>query len=229
VAVMRNLNKFLIPTDTGEGLALGDWNLGLGDATVHFRDLKQKLIRYIGAADYVFGCVAWLTDLEILAALRGKRGVSLVIQKEDFLRPDGNSKNFRRDVYDAYTSLPTVERYQFRLGVANELSTSLDPRVQGVRVVGFPRSGDYGPRMHHKFCVFAKHNEELETWHAPHAVWTGSFNWTQSASNSLENAVYIDEPKAAKGFYLEFQQVLALSEPPDWTAAYVAPEWRIGT
>ncbi len=224
-----NLNNELIPTDNGQGVALGDGDLGLGDVTVHFRDLKRKLLRYIDQADYVFGCVAWLTDLDILTALHHKRGVSILIQKEDFLRPDGNSKSFRADIYRAYRALPTVERYHFRLGVAGLLSTNADQLVQGVRVVGVPKVGAYGPRMHHKFCVFANHNNETDTWHPPHAAWTGSFNWTQSASNSLENAVYFDEPKAVKGFYLEFQQVLALSEPPDWSADYVAPEWRIGT
>lgn len=60
-------------------------------ATVFFRDLKTRLIEQINRADYVFGCVAWLTDHDILTALGKKRGVQLLVQKEDFLRPDSDA------------------------------------------------------------------------------------------------------------------------------------------
>ena len=225
---MKNLNECLIPSEDG-GVPLGDWDLGLGDVYTHFRNLKPKLLAHIIEADYVFGCVAWLTDPDILHELSKKRGVCILIQKEDFLRPDGAIKDFHRKIYDAYHSLPSVSRLDFRIGLANDLSRCGDPTMEPVRVVGFKNKGPYGPRMHHKFALFAQHNPNSDRWDFPHTVWTGSFNWTKSASNSLENAVVFRETKAVKGYYLEFQQVLGLSEPPDWTSEYVAPQWRIGS
>lgn len=53
-----------------------------------FRNLKEELIACIKNADFVFGCVAWLTDFDVLAALAEKQGVNIAVQKEDFLRPD---------------------------------------------------------------------------------------------------------------------------------------------
>jgi len=54
----------------------------------HFQDLEGALIRYIAEADAVVGCVAWLTNLNVLRALASKFGVSIIVQKEEFLRPD---------------------------------------------------------------------------------------------------------------------------------------------
>jgi hypothetical protein len=50
------------------------------------------------------------------------------------------------------------------------------------------------PMMHHKFCVGLKGGKPL--W-----VMTGSFNWTASATRSLENVVCITNAKAVQ-FYL---------------------------
>ncbi len=225
-----NLNDVLIPDAQSSGVPLGDWSMGIGDVRVHFRDLKDRLIEYIVAADYVFGCVAWFTDIDILEALTQKRGVSILIQKEDFLRPDSpRFTNHNAKIRELYSQLPTVRRFDFGVGVARLLSQCADQEVGAVRCVGVHQPGPTQPRMHHKFCVFAEHSENLGKFLMPHAAWTGSFNWSATASRSLENAVYFKEQKAVKGFYLEFQQVLALSEPLDWSSEWLEPEWRIGS
>jgi hypothetical protein len=225
-----DLNQVLIPDAMSNGVPLGDWHMGIGDVRVHFRNLKDRLIEYIGQADYVFGCVAWFTDVDILEALAQKRGVSILIQKEDFLRPDSpKHTSHNAKIRELYTKLPTVNRFDFGVGVAHLLSLGSDPVIDAVRCVGVHQPGPTQPRMHHKFCVFAEHSENLGKFTMPYAAWTGSFNWSATASRSLENAVYFKELKAVKGFYLEYQQVLALSEPLDWSSTWVEPEWRIGT
>lgn len=83
----RNLNEQWIRTD-GSGEVLENNNLDTAEVSICFRNVKQCLLACIEEADYVFGCVAWLTDLDVLDALAQKRGVSIVVQKEDFLRPD---------------------------------------------------------------------------------------------------------------------------------------------
>jgi hypothetical protein len=228
-----NLNEEKIRTSEGDGVSLRQYPLGL-DVSVYFRDIKERLIGFIAEADYVFGCVAWLTDYDILAALSEKRGVSIVVQKEDFLRPDspGWSPVDKSGLRNRYELIPGIKRRFFATGVAGELSTHGDPGVEAVRCAGICRSkGGITPKMHHKFAVFckARGDHELDGWALPYGAFTGSYNWSNNANRSLENAVHIRDAKAAKAFYLEFQQVLALSEPLDWTSEYVEPEWRIGS
>ena len=54
----------------------------------------------------------------------------------------------------------------------------------------------------------------------PFAVWTGSFNWTANGTDSLENAVYIENQQVAEAFYNEFAQVFYLSAPLNWDDAW---------
>lgn len=63
----------------------------------------------------------------------------------------------------------------------------------------------------------------------PYAAWTGWFNFTLNAASSLENAVVLREPTLVNAYYREWAQVLAVSEPLDWTAEWVEPDWRIGS
>jgi hypothetical protein len=57
-----------------------------GSVTVHFRDLEQHFLAHIQNAKMVVGCIAWMTSESILRALsQVPDGVSMVVQKEDFL------------------------------------------------------------------------------------------------------------------------------------------------
>lgn len=90
------------------------------------------------------------------------------------------------------------------------------------------------PRMHNKFLIFAKRNNNSELTYdeksiIPYAVWTGSYNITKNASMSFENALYITDLKIVNAFYKEFAQIIALSESLDWFKDWVEPQWRIGT
>ena len=87
--------------------------------------------------------------------------------------------------------------------------------------------------MHNKFLVFCKTLKGDEDGDreviVPKSVWTGSFNFSKNATNSLENAVYIRDEKIAKAYFSEWSQIEGLSEPLDWESEWVAPEWRIGS
>jgi phosphatidylserine/phosphatidylglycerophosphate/cardiolipin synthase-like enzyme len=63
----------------------------------------------------------------------------------------------------------------------------------------------------------------------PVAVWTGSFNPSENAERSFENAVELHDRRIAQAYYKEWSQLLALSEPLDWETTWSAPEWRIGS
>ena len=78
-----------------------------GKVRVFFKNLEDHLIRYVQDVDIVVGCVAWLTSPRILKALSKVKGVSIVVQKEDFLRPDQDPvDNWRKWLNDEYDKLP---------------------------------------------------------------------------------------------------------------------------
>jgi len=109
-----NLNDLLIANADGPDQPLTDPRATSADGLtqVFFRNLEAELLQLIDAADVVVGCVAWLTNRRILAAL-AKKSVAIVIQKEDFLRPDlGANKNWSLELRSQYAQLKcTFNRY----------------------------------------------------------------------------------------------------------------------
>ena len=179
-------------------------NTDIGPIRYIFRDQEAELIKQISRYSSMVGCVAWLTSFPILEAMQGKR-VSIVVQKEDFLRPDiGRTsqdwwKRGVRQRYDALTSAAN-EKSSFcgwghiieRAGYAGCVP------FDAVRCVGLynREKKPAVPRMHHKFLVFGEWSEpgsDAEEYvhpeFIPQAVWTGSFNFTKNARLSLENAM----------------------------------------
>jgi hypothetical protein len=241
-----NLNNWKIETDGDPAVSgeLPDGSFNTKSLAVYFRDIKVPLISMIRQYPYVVGCLAWLTDFDILDELAKKKGVALVVQKEDFLRPDFNVTDrpkWRKQLREKYDALKAgTDRFSYRHTVIPELSTHSDYVVEPVRCVGnYNRDRVPAfPRMHHKFALFCEYEEDIdEDEHysddfgrlVPQAVWTGSFNWTSNASMSLENAIVTTLPHVVHAYWTEFGAVMALSEPLDWTTDWAAPEWRIGT
>lgn len=229
-----NLNELEPETDyqTKGARNIRDNSRASGGTTVYFRNLVERLCEHISNAHLVMGCVAWLTHPKILEALQGP-STAIVVQKEDFLRPDlGASTNWKADLRRRYNSLHcNVARFEFS-NLLSELDTCGDPIITPVRCVGNynKEKSPAFPRMHNKFLIFARvedceHCSEV----VPYAVWTGSFNLTYNAANSLENAVLLTDPEIVRAFYEEYGQIMALSEPLDWESEWSAPEWRIGS
>lgn len=205
---------------------------------VYFKDIESHLIQHIESADVVVGCVAWLTSPTILAALSKKSGVSIIVQKEDWLRPDlDNRENWKERHKSRYARLPSsLTRLDLGLRdtVLREMSYCGDPTIQAVRCVGNHNSEKVAafPRMHHKFIVLCREiavkDDEYKNY-APYEVWTGSFNFTKNAGSSFENAVVLRNATLAKAFLGEYAQVAALSEQLDWESEWIEPQWRPGS
>lgn len=232
----RNLNELLIPNADGPSHPLKDYSTHANNVEVCFRSLDTRLIEFINEAEMVIGCVAWLTNFNILKALAQKQ-CSIVVQKEDFLRPDLNNVegDWKKTLRESYEQLKcSLERYSFP-GIVSELSVFGDLKVSGVRCVGnhnYERIAAF-PRMHNKFlvaCSILKSTEKHEPpLIIPEKVWSGSFNLSENATLSFENALIITCPKISNAYMNEFEQIYALSEGLDWTSVWVAPELRIGT
>lgn len=234
---MGDLNNFQLNNDGNFDTNLSDNSVETAiGVSVYFRDIESRLLKHIADADAAFGAVAWLTNDAILNALAQLSNVSLIVQKEDFLRPDvGVPKDWKNELRKKYSKLKcNLTRYSFD-NILSSLSVASDPSIDPVRCVGNHNRDKKPafPRMHNKFLIFAKilpgsDEHELETIQ-PYAVWTGSFNFTKNATNSLENALYLTDHSIVKAFFEEYGQIAAMSEPLDWTSDWAEPEWRIGT
>lgn len=236
-----NLNWSAIPDADGNDQPLCDLSTtSIALISVYFRDIEQHLINHIRAATHVVGCVAWLTSEPILKELAKKELACIVIQKEDFLRPDVSlGSMWESQLKNLYSSLSGHGcRYDFPHPLCS-MSVGADPTLESVRCVGnYNRSKNpVFPRAHHKFLVFIEKTKFHDDYdgdgfgrsYRATAVWTGSFNFTKNAGHSLENAVYIESHEIADAYYREWAQITAISEPLDWESDWVAPEWRIGS
>jgi hypothetical protein len=205
---------------------------GNADTKVLFRNLTERLVEQIHSADAAFGCVAWLTSSPVLNALATRIAVGIVVRKEDFLRPDSGDWRQKRQ-REAYAKLPRFIRYS--LAQTGHYDYAGSPESDAVRCVGAHNSQKSAafPRMHNKFLVFCRaamvDEESSYERYEPYAVWTGSFNLTYNAANSLENAILIRDPKIATAFLNEFGLIFGLSEKLDWSQSWSAPEYRIGS
>jgi len=202
------------------------------DVEAVFRRHRDRLLGLVAEYPYVLGCVAWLTDMRILDALATRKGVSILVQKEDFLRPDlDGAADFAVTLRRAYERIPTLSRY-WAPGIAPSLSVCCDDSAGPVRCVGNYNAEKHPawPRMHNKFLVFCtKRPGEHEDALRPECVWTGSYNITFNAQKSFENAVILRDQDIAAAYAREWAQILALSEPLDWEAGWCVSEYRIGT
>jgi hypothetical protein len=203
------------------------------DIEVVFRRHRDRLLTLLAEYPYALGCIAWLSDMHILDALATRQGVSILVQKEDFLRPDlDTASDFALILRRAYERIPTLSRY-WAPGIASSLSVCCDDSAGPVRCVGNDNADKHPawPRMHNKFLVFCSLRENA--WRGPElhpeCVWTGSYNITFNAQKSFENAVILRDPDVAGAYAREWAQILALSEPLDWEDRWCAPEYRIGT
>lgn len=253
------LDETLPHADYKGGVKQENYSMRSGSIEVYFRDQVDVLCNEINEADAILGCVAWLTNMKILQSLRSlKYGASIVVQKEDFLRPD-NDMNSRCKLQHMYQSVPPFYGGHpwcsgiYTTDLTDSLNTNSDTEDFwdcAIRCCGnhnADRNPSF-PRMHNKFLVFGKvGNESLDKLHDesfgetenesnecykvfhPYAVWTGSLNLTHSATKSFENAVLIRDKSIATAYMNEWSQIRALSEPLDWDSEWCCPDQRIGT
>lgn len=74
---------------------------------VLFDGAEAKLLELIEQYEVVVGCVAWFTNFKVLNALEKCEWVSIVVQKEDFLRNDTSisHKVWAKNLREAYAKL----------------------------------------------------------------------------------------------------------------------------
>jgi hypothetical protein len=139
-----------------------------GDVACFFQNLTGALCAFIEGADLVAGCTAWLTSAPVLDALAKIPRVQLIVQKEDFLRPDGKRQmagtSWHGELRSRYEKLRGISRYDDIPMVSHQLRRLrlLDDdlrAISAVRCLGESQleasagRHAFAPRMHHKFLV----------------------------------------------------------------------------
>jgi hypothetical protein len=243
IAAMENLNSRRVSNELDNHDYTPPDVVQSENITVYFRDLESHLVEKINQYPVVVGCVAWLTNDSILDALATRERVSIVIQKEDFLRPDSGEWSGKK-LRKKYGQLPpgvTLGQGEDWGILLNRLSYGSPcdaPPVNWMGNFNWDQSPSF-PRMHNKFMVFCdievevEDGEEMRDCFTPKAVWTGSFNMTHNATLSMENAVFITDNVIANSYYYQWQYILSLSEKIDneyWHREWWFPDIpRIGS
>lgn len=169
------------PPSGGDGfLEDRDHGRHSGPVEVVFRNHRNKLLKLFKEARErnlaCAGACAWLTDLQILGAM-ATVPTSIVVQKEDLLRPDIPAKAgldaWKRRLRRQYEAIEASDRRRACPGVPFDrlhmpwplcdMHYAEDHSVAGVRCFGLrnKRDGESGgrlplPLMHHKFIIFLR-------------------------------------------------------------------------
>jgi hypothetical protein len=244
LAKRRNLNLTRIKREPN-GYKIPNNTLKKDNVSCIFKNLENELVTMIKGSDAVIGCIAWLTNPVILEAL-STIPTSIVVQKEDFLRPDSEeiySEQWKEKLHEQYMNVKT---FKWEQGDSIEGIDIIYNRWSAVchwhDKVAIRCAGHFNsekktafPRMHHKFLVFLKkdsvaiHSEITYTKYIPTAVWTGSFNFTVNSTNSLENAVIIRDEDITRQYSHEWYDLIGISEALDWKSDWSKSELRDGS
>lgn len=209
---------------------------------VYLDDLEASLLAWLSKQEAVVGCVAWLTNEKVLNALNSLKICQVVMQKEDWMRPDYDGRHparHSRKHYDGEAGFCRLE-----LAETIGLSTCGDPSVDRFRCFGQSTSAQTSgpmqtaapparPVMHHKFLVGCAMQSYLDDGYPslkliPRSVWMGSFNMTKGARRNMDSAVVMGAGPAAL-YYREWLDVFSHSERLDFDYEYCVPEWRLGS
>jgi hypothetical protein len=201
---------------------------------VYFQDIKKQLEFFIDEAEYIVGCVAWITDKDILDFLSAKRGVSLIVQKDVQWKPTWKalidaSKKFTQGIHASHTDL---------LGHYLEKSGKSIGPLDPFRCVGHIKAKDSKeilPFMHHKFLVDCRLEDVEDEFSleglpprkrlVPKRFWTGSYNFSANAQSSLENALVCEDEAAADCYFWMWQRIYAMSESLKYASENPEPEF----
>jgi hypothetical protein len=200
--------------------------LAAAACSVFFDDLIGTLVNTIArlaAGRIVVGCVAWLSEPRILAALaRHCRAVLLLVNDEDYAtwgRARGSAP-----LAEQYSALP-APRVPLAVLFADTPASPL-AALPGADYAAVRTCGTRGTLMHSKYLVFL--DAASETGPAgpagrPAAVWTGSMNFTRRSARNQENALLIECPDAAEAYFHDFANSFLVSRPIRDSSAPAAP------
>ncbi len=172
-----------------------------------FNDHESRLVELIAGYKAAVGCVAWVNNDRLLEALSQLDAVTIVVQKELDLAPTDLGPS---ELYDGYLRLRPFITTQ----ISDRFGAALPVSVRCFGVTG----KDARAKMHHKFLVLG--DRDAEGSFIPQIVWSGSSNFTENATQSLDDATIFYDSFSAMQFTWRFCRILLLSEPLDFNGAF---------
>jgi hypothetical protein len=175
-----------------------------------------------GKGNTVLGCMAWFTNKKILAALiKHAKRVLFVINDENVsdwnvvLKMYDALPRFQEPLHSAFRGSKTVLRALDRDARGNRFDACTYEPVRCFGNPAFTGGGGRKALMHDKVMIFFEQVTlpgGIKT-EVPVSYINGSFNYTDGASNNIENAVFLQSPLGAERFFQEFSIVFAHSRP----------------
>ena len=228
-----NLNSIKINCDVpNEPLEQDDFSL-IGDdkdIEIYFKNIERQIINKIKKYDNVVGCIAWLTNENILVELAKKKSVLIIVQEEDFLRPDinfdGNNKKWKKKIFKLYNELQKNKKnIPLNCFGISYMQCGVNSGIRRLGKINENKLPAF-PRMHNKFIIcyndfeFEIVENEPKDFKINGEILSGSYNYTENSNNSLENVVCIKDEEIVYRYYLQFAEIAIMSVPLDWNSEW---------
>lgn len=193
------------------------------DIEIYFKNIERQIINKIKKYDNVVGCIAWLTNENILVELAKKKSVLIIVQEEDFLRPDihfdGNNKKWKQKIFKLYNELQKNKNsVPLNCFGINYMQCGVESGIRRLGKINENKLPAF-PRMHNKFII-CYNDFETENLKINGEILSGSYNYTENSNNSLENVVCIKDEKIVYRYYLQFAEIAIMSVPLDWNSEW---------
>lgn len=233
-----DLNKIKIWKDHGK-IDQNDFSI-VGDdkqTEVYFKNIEKHIIEKIKKYNNVVGCIAWLTNNNILKELSKKKTVLIIIQEEDFLRPDskfdGQKEKWKNKIFKLYDKIENLNNIYLGYYDVNICSGDVPSGIRRVGLINKDKLPAF-PRMHNKFLICYDNNNDhinikkdnyvsspfftydIEENNSVGVVLTGSYNYTENSNNSFENVVCIKDNIIVHQYFKQFVEISVLSVSLDW-------------
>ena len=187
----------------------------MDNVTVYFCNFRREFINILSESSKegtekitIVGCIAWLSDPEILEALSYYCvQVFFLVNDEDF-NCWGNGKT-----HLLYDKLPWCYKSVSELfGHLNDVYLPLTVKSSFAPVRCIKKNGAGNHLMHNKYVVILSQKKEDKALTCV-STWLGSVNFTKNSSNNLESATYIEDERVAKSVFDDFSNLFILSSP----------------
>lgn len=156
----------------------------------------------------VVGCVAWFNSNAIIDLLCHCKGVSLIVNDEDY-----RTWGFRSVKKEKFDKLPAFKKKFSEVWgqkiadcEINCLKRSNYPPVMAFGVGGAENAKN-ASTMHSKFIIICDDND------MPWALWSGTNNFTIKSERNIENAFFFINPELAMFYFRHYARTMIFSSP----------------
>jgi hypothetical protein len=189
----------------------------------YFHDIENHLLNYIENSSYIIGCVAWLTNKNILDAITNLNGAKIIINKEEYLNSnmEKGKKYFYKCLRGRYNDISDMfdkickccNKIMIECDKFKNIFGPIKNKSGAILTCGIVNNFS---KMHHKFLILFNENVE------PTGIWTGSYNLSSNSNFSLENALYITDNDVIIEYIKEFMTIYYFSEPYNWKSGLLS-------